>query len=54
MTKYRTVDVTTLKGLKLAERLHRNGWQMGRVGPFTIQFYKREVKRGYKKVRPSG
>lgn len=38
--EYRTVLLTTLKGLKTAERLHANGWKMGRVGPFTIQFYK--------------
>ena len=42
--KYRTVDTTTLKGLKTAERLHANGWKMGRVTPFSIQFY-RQVGR---------
>ncbi len=45
--KYRTVWTDTLKGLRLAETLHRNGWKQGRVGLFTIQFYKiipRKVK----------
>lgn len=43
-TEYRTVDTTTLKGLKTAERLHRYGWKMGRVGLFSVQFYKVTVR----------
>lgn len=42
-TEYRTVDTSTLKGLKQAERLHAAGWIMGRVGLFTVQFYRRKV-----------
>jgi hypothetical protein len=42
-TEYKTIDVTTLKGLKAAERLKNAGWIMLRVGLFTIQFY-RKVK----------
>ena len=38
--EYKTVDTSTLKGLKQAERLHANGWKMGRVGLFTVQFYR--------------
>lgn len=40
--EYRTIDTTTLKGLREAERLHKQGWQQVRVGPFTTQF--RRVK----------
>ena len=40
--KYKTVDTTTLKGLKRAERLHAYGWKMIRVGLFSIQFEKKE------------
>ena len=36
--EYRTVDITTLKGLKLAERLHVAGWKIVRSGMFSIQF----------------
>ncbi len=38
--KYKTIDVSTLKGLKQAERLHANGWKQVSVGLFTIQFCK--------------
>lgn len=41
MTKYRTVDTSTLKGLRTAERLHANGWITYSVGLFIIKFYKR-------------
>lgn len=44
--KYRTIDTTTLKGIKAAERLHAYGWKMGRVGLFTIQFYRRNLLKG--------
>ncbi len=37
---YKTIDVTTLKGLIQAEKLHMAGWKMARVGMFSIQFYK--------------
>ena len=40
MTQYKTVDTSTLKGLKQAERLHLNGWKQIRVGMFSIQFAK--------------
>lgn len=45
MTKYRIVDTSTLKGLKLAERLHANGWKMESVGLYLIMFSKREVTK---------
>lgn len=40
--KYRTIDTSTLKGLKLAERLHQNGWKIIRSGLFLI-YFEREV-----------
>ncbi len=43
-TEYRTVDTSTLKGLKEAERLHLNGWTQYSVGLFIVKFY-RKVKR---------
>lgn len=36
--EYRTVDTSTLEGLKKAERLHQSGWKMIRTGLFLIQF----------------
>jgi hypothetical protein len=38
--KYKTVDTSTLKGLKQAERLHQNGWKTIFVGLFLIYFSK--------------
>lgn len=40
MTQYKTVDTTTIKGFKQAERLHANGWKQVRVGMFSTQFSK--------------
>lgn len=37
-TEYRTVDTTTLAGLKQAERLHAAGWTTERAGLFHIRF----------------
>lgn len=36
--EYRTVDTSTLKDLKEAERLHAAGWKTDRVGLFLIYF----------------
>ena len=49
-TKYITVYICTLAGLKKAERLHQHGWKMNANSPWTIQFYKfslskRQLKR---------
>ena len=41
MTKYKSIDTSTLKGLKQAERLHANGWTCYSVGLFILKFYKR-------------
>lgn len=38
--KYQTVDTSTLKGLKKAERLHQNGWKITNSGLFLIWFEK--------------
>ena len=38
MREYRTVDTTTSKGLREAERLHTSGkWKQGRVTPFSTR-----------------
>ena len=39
-TRYRTVDTSTLAGLRTAERLHAAGWKTYSVGLFLIKFYK--------------
>lgn len=39
--KYKTVDTSTLNGLKQAERLHTSGWITAKVGLFLIWFYKK-------------
>lgn len=38
---YKTVDTSTLKGLKEAERLHANGWKTIRAGLFSVLFEKK-------------
>lgn len=42
--EYKTVDVSTIKGIEAAERLQATGWLMGRSGLFTIQFYRKAVR----------
>jgi len=42
--EYRTIDTSTLKGLKRAERLQARGWTIGRVGLFLVQFYRKAVR----------
>lgn len=39
--QFRTIDTSTLKGLKQAERLHMNGWEIIRTGLFLIWFQKK-------------
>lgn len=39
MMEYKTVDTRTLAGLRQAERLKAQGWTVGSVGLYTIQFY---------------
>lgn len=43
--EYRTVNTTTLKGLKEAERLHVAGWKQAWVGMFSIQFCRDKSKK---------
>jgi len=39
MTKFVTVDTSTLEGLKKAERLHTSGkWKIIRSGLYLVQF----------------
>ncbi len=38
--EYKTVDTSTLKGLKEAERLHTSGWKTIRAGLFLVYFQK--------------
>jgi hypothetical protein len=42
MIEYRTVYTSTLQGLKEAERLHMNGWKQGRVGLFSVQYFRQK------------
>jgi hypothetical protein len=50
MTKYQTVDTSTLAGLKKAERLHAQGWTCYSVGLFTMKFSKKfDSKKGASK-----
>lgn len=42
--RYRRVDMTTLQGLKQAERLHTSGlWKQIQVTPFSITFERKSV-----------
>lgn len=40
MIKYKTIDISTEKGIKQAEKLKEKSWSSS-TGFFTIQFYKR-------------
>tara|TARA_R110002124_G_scaffold190121_2_gene357401 strand:+ start:733 stop:870 length:138 start_codon:yes stop_codon:yes gene_type:complete len=41
MTKYKTCSLITITGLLEAEKLKAGGWEIGSVGLFSIQFYKK-------------
>ncbi len=38
--KYRTVDTSTMRGLKTAERLKDSGWKIVRTGLHLVYFAK--------------
>jgi len=38
---YRTVDTSTLEGLRMAERLQAAGWEVYSAGLFIIKFCKK-------------
>jgi len=42
MTKYRTIDTSTLAGLEQAERLQAHGWKIIKSGLFLVWMEKRE------------
>lgn len=48
MIEYKMVDTSTLKGLRAAERLKANGWQIYRTGLFLV-YFKRQTKRSVSK-----
>lgn len=41
MIKYKTCSLITISGLLEAEKLKANGWEIGAVRLFSIQFYKK-------------
>lgn len=42
--EYKTVDITTTKGIERAEKLHENdAWKMIQSSPFTIQFERKTI-----------
>ena len=43
-TEYRTVDTSTLKGLKEAERLHTSGWTQYSVGLFIVKYFRKVAR----------
>jgi len=44
MIKYKTCSLITITGLLEAEKLKASGWEVGSVGLFSIQFYKKKGK----------
>jgi len=43
--EYKTIDTRSLRGLRLAEAMKRNGWTIGSCGWTTIQFYRAKRSR---------
>ncbi len=41
MNQYRTVDTSTIAGIKQAERLQAAGWTMYSVGLYLVKFYRK-------------
>jgi hypothetical protein len=46
--EYKTVDTSTISGLKEAEKLQEDGWTIGSVGLFRVQFYKENESKDRK------
>jgi hypothetical protein len=44
-TEYRSADTSTIAGVRLAERLQRNGWICYSVGLFMLKYYKRRPRK---------
>ena len=38
--EFKIIDTRTIAGLKEAERLKNNGWEIGSVGLYTIEFFR--------------
>lgn len=43
-TEFKMADTSTLAGLKEAERLQAEGWQIYRTGLFLVYFLRRPAK----------
>jgi len=43
--------IDTLKGLKIAERLKRQGWIIGSVGFNTIEFFKKGKENERRRIK---
>lgn len=43
--EYKTIDVSTVKGIRRAELLHMSGWQTIQVGLFRVQFSRRRPSK---------
>jgi hypothetical protein len=43
--RYKTISTNTISEIETAEKLLGEGWVIGSVGLFTIQFYKKEVAK---------
>ena len=42
--EYERVDVTTIDGIKRAEKLHEQGWKIISSSLFSIQFERKRVR----------
>ena len=42
--EYKSIDTSTIEGIKEAEKLHESGWKIVQVGLFTILFEKERIK----------
>jgi len=40
-TKYKTINITSIKGIEEAEKLKNNNWVIYSSSLFTIKFYKK-------------
>ena len=54
MIEYRYVDTRTEKGLLKAEKLKREGWELGPAGFWSLQFHRSKEPQEYTELAMEG
>jgi hypothetical protein len=49
--EYKRINIDTLQGIEQAEKLQAQGWIIGSVTPFDIEFYRNKKITGKKSTK---